>query len=78
MFYITNTESEYFMFLTGRVKWFDKRKGYGFVESDRGDIFIHYTSFKEEDIILNNDDLISFTATEGEKGLKAQNITKVG
>ena len=66
------------MFLTGRVKWFDKRKGYGFVESARGDVFIHYSSFKEEDTVLNNDDLISFTATVGEKGLKAQNITKVG
>jgi CspA family cold shock protein len=66
------------MFLTGRVKWFDKRKGYGFVESARGDIFIHYSFFKEEGLVLNNDDLISFNAIEGEKGLKAQNIAKVG
>jgi CspA family cold shock protein len=66
------------MFLTGRVKWFDKKKGYGFVESPKGDIFIHYTFFKEEDLVLNNNDLISFNAIDGEKGLKAQNITKVG
>ena len=66
------------MFLTGRVKWYDQRKGYGFVESAKGDIFIHYTAFKEADLKIDHDDLVSFDAVSGEKGLKAQNITKTG
>ena len=65
------------MFMTGRVKWFDKKKGYGFVESPKGDIFLHHSNFAE-DFILNDFDLISFEAVDGEKGLKAKNITKVG
>ena len=64
------------MYLTGTIKWFDKKKGYGFIESVRGDILIHH-SFFSEDLVLNNGDQISFTAVDGEKGLKAQNITKV-
>jgi len=64
---------------TGQVKWFDKKKGYGFAscEEKEEDIFIHYTAFVEE-FILNNDDHISFEIVKGEKGFKAQNINKVG
>jgi len=65
------------MFMTGVVKWFDKKKGYGFVESPRGDVFIHHSSFKN-DMIINDHDMISFEIVEGEKGLKAINIIKVG
>ena len=60
----------------GMVKWFDKRKGYGFVESDRGDIFIHYTAFSK-DIEINDSDIIFFDIVLGEKGLKAANIKKI-
>jgi len=65
------------MYLTGKVKWYDKKRGYGFVETVRGDVFIHFSFFKEE-MVLNNNDQISFTIIDGEKGLKAQDITKVG
>ena len=65
------------MLLLGQIKWYNKKKGYGFVESPQGDIFIHH-SFFSEDIILNDKDLISFEIEEGEKGLRAKNITKVG
>ena len=65
------------MLLSGRVKWYDKRKGYGFVESPQGDIFLHHSYFSG-DFILSDQDLISFEVEEGEKGLRAKNITKVG
>jgi cold shock protein len=61
----------------GIVKWFDKKKGYGFVEHNNKDIFIHHSSFIGK-FNLNDHDLISFDIVDGEKGLKAINITKAG
>jgi len=61
----------------GNVRWFDKKKGYGFVEHEGIDIYIHYTEIKENYIPETND-IISFEIINGEKGLKAQNIIKVG
>ena len=60
----------------GNVKWFDSKKGYGFVEHENKDIFIHYTAFIE-DFNLNHDDRISFDIIDGEKGKKAKNISKI-
>lgn len=62
--------------MTGIIKWYDKRKGYGFVESPKGDIFIHHSEFSE-DLVLNDQDLISFEVKNGEKGLRAIKITKI-
>ena len=61
----------------GNVRWFDKKKGYGFVQYEDQDIFIHYSALAEE-FIPETNDLISFDIIDGEKGQKAQNITKVG
>lgn len=61
----------------GNVRWFDKKKGYGFVDYEGKDIFIHYSAFTEE-FIPENNDLIAFEIIDGEKGRKAQNITRVG
>lgn len=65
------------MMPTGNVRWYDKKKGYGFVDHDGSDIFIHYTEMQEKYIPETND-LIAFNIIAGEKGRKAQNITKVG
>lgn len=61
----------------GNVRWYDKRKGYGFASHNDQDIFIHYSEIKEE-FVPETDDLLSFEIVKGQKGPKAQNITKMG
>jgi CspA family cold shock protein len=61
----------------GNVKWFDKKKGYGFVSHEDQDIYIHWSEM-ESKFVPEENDLISFEIVSGEKGPKATNITKVG
>ncbi|MHA1285652.1 MAG: cold-shock protein, partial [Promethearchaeota archaeon] len=62
----------------GTVKWFNSRKGYGFISSDEGnDVFVHYTALVGDDDeykTLNEDDKVEFEVVEGQKGLQASNV----
>ena len=65
--------------IDGIVKWFDNRKGYGFIEQEEGpDVFVHHsginaTNFKS----LNEGDSVSFDVEQGQKGPAAVNVTKI-
>ena len=63
----------------GVVKWFNPKKGYGFVDGDgQPDVFIHHTSFKNKGMrILNQGDKISFEIVQGEKGPRAEDIAVI-
>ena len=60
----------------GKVKWYDKKKGYGFILSeDNTDIFVHYTNFSNPSLrSLNDGEEVTFDVVPGEKGLRAQNV----
>ncbi len=60
----------------GTVKWFNARKGYGFIADDQGrDIFVHYASITGDGYkTLAEGDSVSFDIVEGEKGLRAENV----
>ena len=62
----------------GTVKWFDEKKGYGFISGDDGsDIFVHYTSIASEGFkTLSEGDTVEFEITKGEKGPKATNVIR--
>jgi CspA family cold shock protein len=64
----------------GKVKWFNTRKGYGFISSDDGkDIFVHYSNITAEGYkTLAEGDPVTFDVVDGEKGLRAENVVPKG
>lgn len=60
----------------GKVKWFNPRKGYGFIATDDGrDIFVHYSSISSDGYkTLVEGDPVTFEIVEGDKGLRAENV----
>ncbi|MGH8055973.1 MAG: cold-shock protein [Candidatus Entotheonellia bacterium] len=64
---------------TGRVKWFNENKGYGFIEQEDGeDVFVHYSAILEEGFkTLAEGQQVQFEVVKGEKGLQAAKVTKV-
>jgi cold shock protein len=63
--------------VTGTVKWFDTKKGFGFItrEGTEGDIFVHYTSIEGEGFrSLRDGEAVEFELTESEKGLQAHHV----
>ncbi|MDI9613165.1 MAG: cold shock domain-containing protein [Acidobacteriota bacterium] len=63
---------------TGKVKWFNNAKGYGFIERNSGgDVFVHHTAIQMDGFrTLTEGEPVSFSVTEGPKGLQAENVTK--
>ena len=63
----------------GTVKWFNPRKGYGFIATEDGrDIFVHYGSISGEGYkTLVEGDQVSFDVVQSEKGLRAENVVPI-
>ena len=64
--------------VTGKVKWFNNAKGYGFIGRDGGaDVFVHYTAILAEGYkTLQEGDSVEFEIVQGQKGPQAANVTK--
>ena len=62
--------------MTGKVKWFNNDKGYGFIKYDNlDDIFVHYSQIiKEGYKSLNEGENVAFELIETDKGLQALNV----
>jgi CspA family cold shock protein len=62
--------------MKGTVKWYNPRKGYGFISGEDGkDIFVHRTSIPQG-TFLNEGDKVEYEVEESEKGQKATNVKK--
>ena len=65
---------------TGKVKWFNDSKGYGFATPDDGgkDVFVHHSAIAMEGFrSLAEGDHVEFDVTEGPKGPQAANVRKI-
>ena len=64
---------------TGKVKWFNNSKGYGFIEKEGGgDVFVHYTAIQGDGFkTLNEGQAVEFEIAQGEKGPQAINVIKL-
>ncbi|MHC4269214.1 MAG: cold shock domain-containing protein [Planctomycetota bacterium] len=62
----------------GIVKWFDVKKGFGFIQQEDGsDVFVHYSNITGDGFkVLEDGENVEFEVVEGSKGLQAQNVMK--
>jgi CspA family cold shock protein len=65
--------------MQGKVKWFNERKGFGFIEAENGsDVFVHFSAIKSSGFkTLQDGQSVSFEVQSGPKGLSAVNVQAV-
>lgn len=63
---------------TGTVKWFDPKKGYGFILGEEGqDVFVHYTSIMGDGFrALKDGETVNYEMVQGDKGFQARNVSR--
>ena len=65
--------------VTGTVKWFNAKKGYGFISDEEGkDIFVHFSALEMPGFkVLEEGEKVEFEVVEGEKGPQAAKVVKI-
>ncbi|MBE0594780.1 MAG: cold-shock protein [Gemmatimonadales bacterium] len=67
--------------ITGKVKWFNDQKGFGFITPDNGqkDCFVHHSAIQATGFkTLGEGDAVEFDMVQGQKGPAAENVSKIG
>ncbi len=66
------------MAVKGKVKWFNEKKGYGFIEREEGgDVFVHFSAIKGDGFkTLAEGQTVEFEIIQGDKGPQAANVVK--
>ena len=67
--------------MQGKVKWFDNKKGFGFISPDDGskDVFVHFSAIAGQEGFktLEEGDVVEFDVENGKQGMQAANVTVV-
>ena len=65
--------------MTGKVKWFNAEKGYGFIEREDGvDVFVHFSAIQSEGFkTLEEGQSVEFDVVEGNRGEQAANVVRL-
>ena len=65
--------------MTGKVKWFNAEKGYGFIErEDGGDVFVHFTAIQADGFrTLEEGQAVEFGVVKGDRGEQATNVVRL-
>ena len=65
--------------VTGKIKWFNNKKGFGFIVGEDGkDVFVHYSVIQQDGYkSLTTDDQVEYDLLKSDKGHQAQNVKKI-
>ena len=66
---------------TGKIKWFDVQKGFGFIAPEGGgkDIFVHHSVVEADEAgVLRDGEVVEYDAETGPKGMKATRVKRAG
>ncbi len=65
--------------MVGTVKWFNAKKGFGFISDEEGnDVFVHFSALQMDGFkVLDEGDKVEFEVINGEKGPQAANVVKL-
>ena len=65
--------------MTGKLKWFNAEKGYGFIErEDGGDVFVHFSAIQSEGFkTLEEGQAVEFDVVQGNRGEQAANVVRL-
>ena len=65
--------------MKGTVKWFNAKKGFGFISDEEGnDVFVHFSALQMDGFkVLDEGDEVEFEVIDGEKGPQEANVTKL-